>query len=87
MSGSLKDRLDAPLARWQCSDGCRHLVEESPVAGKRRWRCTFFDDFPRPLGAGLQIVSMADLNEKRVLGPHLDEPTIECPHFTKGDAE
>lgn len=89
MSDTLKDRLAKPLNRWQCSDGCRHLAEREPVEGRRRWRCAFFDDFPFPIGVGIHFVEMGDLNEKRVLGPHLDEPTIQCPHFTThmGDPE
>jgi len=73
---------DMPVRRWQCSDGCKHLKERPGREG--RYDCTFWDTVPKTLSANpVPWKPCGIISGKRIKGPFTDEPTLECPHFSR----
>lgn len=80
----MAELAETSLRRWQCSDGCLHLVERE--GRPRRYDCTYWLNFAPTLSGSPTIPQPCGiLTEKRIHGPHTDEPTLECPHFFRPD--
>lgn len=74
---------EMPVRRWQCSDGCRWL-ERRVYKDVVRYSCGFWRSLPDTLMSN-PVRNLGIEPQKRIEGPHTDEPTKLCPHFEKGE--
>lgn len=78
-----EDLRKMPVRRWQCSEGCVHLVRRSGRDDKT-YDCLFWQSVPKTLSAvPTRREPCGMIPAKRINGPHTDQPTLKCPHFTK----
>ena len=71
---------EKPVRRWQCADGCRHLVEHEGRPG--RYDCHFWFTLSDTMsGWPLRKRPCGIIPKQRIHGPHTDQPTLECQHF------